>query len=206
MKHIIYKHTSPSGKFYIGYTRQNMIKRWKDHCRSARRYNAKSRFYNALRYYNDDSDWKHEIIEEFEGTRADAIIRERYWIQKLNPEYNANKGGSGGWVVKDKETWRKNLSKSISGSGNPKYSGLTDEDIVNAMVERSKHHGRIISINQCREETGLKIPKHFAKCRFEGLGSKGLYAKVESITGLEYDPYYKNGKRNKDENQKNQAG
>lgn len=187
----IYKHTSPSGKFYIGYTGQSVEKRWKDHCRSARLYQDQRRFYNALRYYEDDADWSTEILEEFEGSRSEATIKERKWIEKLHPEYNANMGGSGGWVVKDKKKWQKNLSKAMKGAGNPKYSGITDEEIIDLAVEAAHRHGRIIPIHRVKEETGAPIPKSLTKFRFNGLGFKGLYVAVENKTGMKYNPYYR---------------
>lgn len=55
----VYKHTSPSGKVYIGITSQNPLKRWQN----GNHYNNQLKFYRAIIKYG----WgniKHEILCE----------------------------------------------------------------------------------------------------------------------------------------------
>lgn len=75
----VYKHTSPSGKVYIGITRQKTQTRWK----RGRGYAYNPHFINAINKYGW-SEFKHEIIAK--GiTKAEAESLE----VKLIAEYNA---------------------------------------------------------------------------------------------------------------------
>ena len=90
-KWVIYKHTSPSGKSYIGLTSKDPEKRWLD----GTGYNSKTKFGKAISKYG----WKnfsHEILEEGITTLAEAQEREKYWIQYLDTfknGYNSTEGG-----------------------------------------------------------------------------------------------------------------
>ena len=55
----IYKHTSPSGKSYIGITKQGKKRFGKD----GNGYKKQRKFYNAIQKYGWDN-FKHEIIED----------------------------------------------------------------------------------------------------------------------------------------------
>lgn len=88
----VYKHTSPSGKVYIGITAQAISRRW--HGGSAYRNNR--HFYAAIKKYGWDSI-QHEIVST--GLSYEAACRmERELIAKYNstnPEkgYNLSPGG-----------------------------------------------------------------------------------------------------------------
>lgn len=89
----IYKHTSPSGKVYIGLTSQeNPNKRWNN----GRGYEKQSYFYRAIQKYGWDNI-KHEILES--GLTEDEVeARERYWIDHYKSDnekygYNLTSGG-----------------------------------------------------------------------------------------------------------------
>lgn len=98
-KYLIYKHTSPSGKVYIGKTKFTLEKRWKEHCYIAN--NPKHTLYNkhlykAIRKYKPEN-FKHEVIvSNLPDYFVDAF--ERYWIWKtdaINNGYNYGIGGEG---------------------------------------------------------------------------------------------------------------
>lgn len=89
----IYKHTSPSGKYYIGVTRQqNLNRRWM----SGHGYISCPLFNNAIQKYG----WKnfiHEILEDY-VLIEEINDRECYWIKlyKSNNRdfgYNIEEGG-----------------------------------------------------------------------------------------------------------------
>lgn len=63
-KYCVYKHTSPSGKVYIGITSQNPIRRWKN----GFGYKTQNCFFNAIKKYSWDNI-KHEIL--FTGLSKD---------------------------------------------------------------------------------------------------------------------------------------
>lgn len=72
----IYKHTSPSGKSYIGITKQGKKRFGKD----GNGYKKQRKFYNAIQKYGWDN-FKHEIIEDnlsFEGDAAHELTAYEY--------------------------------------------------------------------------------------------------------------------------------
>lgn len=103
-KFIIYKHTSPIGKVYIGQTSQsNPIRRWRN---GGKGYFSIDKFGNyhqkliveAINKY-PWKDWKHEIIDTC-NTLEEANKLETYYIKLYksnNPEfgYNMTSGGQG---------------------------------------------------------------------------------------------------------------
>lgn len=115
MKYCVYKHTSPSGKVYIGITRQNPLKRW---C-NGNGYSNNPHFYRAIQKYGWDNI-KHEIL--FDNlSKHDACKIEISLIKKHksnNPAfgYNHSTGGenAGEGVEKSEETRRK-ISNALLG-------------------------------------------------------------------------------------------
>ena len=88
----VYKHTSPSGKVYIGITSTSTAKRWNE----GNGYKRHPYFYNAIKKYGWDNI-KHEIL--FENlTKSMAIQKEIELIKKYHSNdrkfgYNATTGG-----------------------------------------------------------------------------------------------------------------
>ena len=94
MKWLIYKHTSPTGKVYIGQTMQeNPQKRWQ----SGNGYKSHNTiFYKAIQKYGWDN-FSHEIIESNIQTQREANEKEIYWISfydAFKNGYNATLGGN----------------------------------------------------------------------------------------------------------------
>ncbi len=93
----VYCHTSPSGKRYVGYSRDGMAKRWREHCEESRAGSDRL-VCRAIRKYGADS-FKHELLAVTD-TEAGAHASKRYWIvawKTLAPGgYNATMGGDGG--------------------------------------------------------------------------------------------------------------
>ena len=91
-KYIVYKHTSPSGKVYIGITSQEIRKRWKN----GKGYEGCKAFFRAISKYGWENI-KHEIL--FENlTKEEAIKKEIELIDfydSTNPQkgYNLTTGG-----------------------------------------------------------------------------------------------------------------
>ena len=88
----VYKHTVPNGKVYIGITKQNPNRRW----RNGHGYYSSNLFFNAILKYG----WiniTHEILHEG-VTFEEACNLEKYYIQYYNSNnseygYNITKGG-----------------------------------------------------------------------------------------------------------------
>lgn len=88
----VYKHTSPSGKVYIGITGMNPIKRWS----KGKGYKSNLHFWNAICKYGWDS-FKHEILADaISKDEAAKMERELILLYKSNDQefgYNITDGG-----------------------------------------------------------------------------------------------------------------
>lgn len=92
MSGIIYRITNTiNGKCYIGQTSKGLERRWKAHCKDARRGSLYV-VHTAIRKYGPDAF----IVELLEETTDNQLNdRERYWIAELQPAYNMTEGGDG---------------------------------------------------------------------------------------------------------------
>lgn len=92
-KYIVYRHTSPNGKVYIGITCTSTKIRWGV---SGKGYNKNILFYRAINKYGWNN-FKHEILLENQ-TKSCAIYAEKYlirWYKSHNISYNITDGGEG---------------------------------------------------------------------------------------------------------------
>ena len=157
----VYKHTSPSGKIYIGITCQKPEQRWKN----GKRYEACKAFYRAIQKYG----WKnikHEILFT-KLTIEEANLMEQCLIalyDSTNPQfgYNITLGGGGTLGLKgDKhplygkpltETHKNNLSNSLKGrtAWNKGKTGYLTEEHKNILIQ--SHKGKHLT-----EETKKKL-------------------------------------------------
>lgn len=106
--YIIYKHTSPSGKIYIGITRQSPKRRW----RYGYGYPSNSYFSNAIKKYGWDN-FTHEILEsDLSKERACELEKELISLyKKQGISYNIADGGQDGNTMKRTEKERLHLSE-----------------------------------------------------------------------------------------------
>ena len=89
----VYRHTSPSGKIYIGITFRNPKVRWG---KNGIYYKSNIKFYNAILKYGWDNI-KHEVLLS-KCTKEEAIVFEKLLIahyKGLNISYNIADGGEG---------------------------------------------------------------------------------------------------------------
>jgi len=90
---IIYSIESPSGKKYIGQTKQRLSKRISQHFIASKNINHTRSLYRAMRKYARE-DFKIKILEECSPDILDE--RESYWItfyNTMNEGYNLTSGG-----------------------------------------------------------------------------------------------------------------
>lgn len=161
----VYKHTSPSGKVYIGITGCDPKNRWKA---NGLGYKGQTVFWRAIEKYGW-SNFKHEIIES-ELSLEDALRLEAEYISRYdsnNPErgYNRNSGGFGniGRIFTEEDRARlseakKNPSeetrKRISEAG--KGRRHSDETKLKMSQSRTGHNTSF--------ETRKKISKALKNC------------------------------------------
>lgn len=113
-KFMVYKHTTPSNKIYIGITCQKPQKRW----RYGYGYSNCPLFYKAIKKYGWDNI-NHEILYE-NLTKEEAILKEKELIEKYDSTnnkkgYNLTKGGEGNFGVIFTEDRKQKISKSKMG-------------------------------------------------------------------------------------------
>ena len=127
-KWTVYIHKSPSGKFYVGITGQEVERRWKN----GEGYKTNTYFYKAINKYGWDN-FKHIIFREnLTAKEAKSIEIKMIAILRSNNKkygYNITAGGDGSYgMIKSKET-REKISKSLTGRKNPPPSKETREKI-----------------------------------------------------------------------------
>lgn len=162
----VYKHTSPSGKVYIGITSQKPESRWGV---GGKGYRRNVYFGKAIQKYGWDNI-KHEIL--FTGlSKSEAYIKETELIslyKSNNPEYGYNLSTGGEYARTGcpcSENTRKKISESLTGRH------LTDEhrakiSKVHKRVPKSEEHRRKIGDAQ-RGAKNHMYGKHLseATCR-----------------------------------------
>lgn len=92
MSYTVYKHTSPSGKVYIGITGVNPVKRWGG---QGQGYYSQV-FYTAIQKYGWDN-FKHEILfiglKKKEAEKLEQALIKRYKSTNPRHGYNVSIGG-----------------------------------------------------------------------------------------------------------------
>lgn len=133
----VYKHTSPSGKVYIGITRQDPWTRWS----SGTGYKHSPHFQAAIHKYGWDNI-QHEIIAE--GLTKEAAERMEIELIKQHRAtdrdygYNADNGGNSPGS-KSEETRRK-ISAAVSGAKHPLYGVKQSPEWVAKRMAKVKGH------------------------------------------------------------------
>ena len=202
-KWIVYKHTSPSGKVYVGVTKNKPEQRWGN----GKGYKTNTRFYRAICKYGWDS-FLHEVVAE-DLTEAEAIKIETELIalydsaNKLHG-YNVALGGHNQSDESRKKIGETRKARKIPSPTTGKhFSKETREKISKALT--GKHHtvteqARINIANAkrgsknpnygkpMREQTKLRLIEARSKPVVRIIGTnKELYqsaAHAEQITGI----------------------
>jgi len=106
--HLIYRYTSPSGKCYIGKTKESREGRRKYEHINDSKNGSSTKFHNSLRKYGEDN-FKYEVL--MRGIPSEIVNGlEVIYINLHNPEYNITTGGDG----IDSETAKLNALKRWS--------------------------------------------------------------------------------------------
>lgn len=142
----VYKHTSPSGKVYIGITSQKPENRWNH----GKGYEFNSHFYRAIQKYGWDN-FTHEILYT-DLTKEEACVEEmKLIIQYKSSErdfgYNLSTGGEhpGTGRVVSEETRRK-LSESNRGQTRSEETCKKMSDKAKLRIgERHPRYGKHLS-------------------------------------------------------------
>lgn len=125
----IYRHTSPSGKVYIGQTCSKVWVRW---LHNGNGYKNQSYFWRAIQKYGWNN-FTHEVL--LEGiSKKEADYAEKYlikWYKTHKMSYNCTDGGEG---VRGIIPWNKGKKTGII----PWNKGLPMSDEIKEKVSKSK--------------------------------------------------------------------
>lgn len=130
---------------YVGMT-NNLSRRWTTHVHSCNNGNQ-SKLYAAMRKYGIDK-FKMELVNEF-YSKEDCCAAEIFAISFLTnnniKHYNLHSGGTGGFVVQDKEEWIKKLKDARKGKQpalGMKHTKDNKQIFSNASKRRWDENGR----------------------------------------------------------------
>lgn len=172
----VYVHTSPSGKRYVGITKQNPKKRWKN----GEGYKAHHPyFYSAIKKYGWEN-FSHEIVAD--GlSKQEAEAKEIELIAAYNSncrEYGYNIENGGNSVGKHSEETRRKISQKLKGHSvsteareklrianlGKKGTPLTTE---HRELLKRVNTGRVVSeetrLRLSRSHKGIKLSEHTKK-------------------------------------------
>lgn len=121
-RYCVYKHTSPSGKIYVGITSQKPIERWGSDGRGYLTKNKNGEFRqpamaNAVIKYSNWGEWEHEIVannlSSIDAKRMEQELIAKYNCTDSNCGYNISPGGE---VTNHSEATKKKISESKKGT------------------------------------------------------------------------------------------
>ena len=142
----VYKHTTPSGKVYIGITSQKPERRWRNG--NGYKHGKCVAFWNAIKKYGWDNI-THEILEK-NLSNEDACEKEKQYIkqyQSTNPKfgYNIASGGSG--------------CPGLKGEKNPLYGIPRSDKDKQTISEAIKKYYETHDRKPISDETRKKLSK-----------------------------------------------
>lgn len=182
----VYKHTSPSGKCYIGITNQKPENRWGH---NGFNYAIKKKdekfkhpyFANAILKYGWDN-FSHEILHENLSKEEACSLEQKYisMYKEDGKSYNISDGGEGNWGYKFTDEQRKRMSEAQKGKKQSqetiakrvaKNTGKTRTDEQKMKTSKSviqyDLQGNFISeyfsINEASRQTGINNA-HIGDC------------------------------------------
>ena len=134
-KYIVYMHTSPSMKRYVGITSLEPDKRWKN----GNGYKDQSYFWNAIQKYGWDN-FNHEILIQ-DASFEEACVLEQEFIQYYKTYdksygYNLTLGGEGRILTEEQ---KKKLSEQRQGQNACGYGYFPSEETKKKMSDAAKN-------------------------------------------------------------------
>lgn len=139
----VYKHTTPSGKVYIGITRQKPVHRW-GKCGNG--YKGNKHFYSAIKKYGWDSIIHEIVCEGLSQEKAEDIERKLiYHYQSYKREFGYNRALGGHALSKES---RKKIGETRKKRGIKPWSyGKHLSEATKAKLSKA-HTGRRFTISE----------------------------------------------------------
>lgn len=198
--YVVYRHTSPSSKVYIGITCQIPERRWSN----GYGYKDSPKFYKAIQKYGW-INFKHEILYSSLDEISAKMIEEDliYYYKSLNKSYNISAGGDGSKGVIMSEEARKKMSDAKKGKPSNRKGKHLSEETKDKLRKANlgKHHTeetkkKISEANKGKifsEETRQKISeskigfKHSEESKKKisenNKGNRGMSWKIDPVNG-----------------------
>lgn len=179
-KYIVYKHTTPNGKVYIGITRTTLERR----CGSnGCNYSKNILFYRAIQKYGWQNI-KHEIL--FDGlTKEQATAKEVELIAEYQSNnslygYNISVGGESGnaGIVASEETRKK---MSLAHLGNPSNTGRKLSEETRQKLSIARKGNKNMLGKKFSEETRKKMSEAQKGAKNHFYGKKHTPETIEKI-------------------------
>lgn len=192
-KYIIYIHTI-CGESYIGYTSKPLSERLHKHFTNAF-YGIDTKFYRKIRKYGA-ANIVSKILQEC-NSQEEARRLEREYIKKYDTfknGLNSTIGGDGGDIINDlsPSKYKKFIEKRkalSTGSNNPRYSGYTDEQLIQEAVNFFKRNNRFVFAHWFKYCKTKKMPLNYSKFRFGGKNRLGLLNGLKEKLTKEQIPF-----------------
>lgn len=162
----VYKHTSPTGKVYVGITCRKPEHRWAN----GMGYTQNKHFFSAIEKYGWDN-FKHEIVATGLN-KSEACEMEKSLIAKYKSnlrEYGYNKSTGGDAPCAGRKQEREEIEKRRMALLGKKRTEETKRNISNAKKGRSNGHEGVLGIanaksgivKQINESTGEVIAVYY---------------------------------------------
>lgn len=156
----VYKHTSPSGKVYIGITKQNPVRRW----RNGFGYKTQVYFYKAILKYGWDN-FTHEILfsnlTEEEACQKEIELIDFYCSNNWRFGYNVKNGGEvgGTFTVETRAKISTNRKNKCVGAENHfygKHHSAENRERQSEMMKgnsffKGRHHSEEFKKNKSKQ-------------------------------------------------------
>ena len=185
-KFIVYKHTSPDGKVYIGITCQKPEERW----RNGKGYKFNQHFTNAINRYGWEN-FSHDILfsnlsQEDAKAKEKALIKSHNATNKMNG-YNITEGGDCASGMKGKHHSNKTKKKmSIAHKGfkhtkesRQRMSAVQKGKTISKKTTEAVSKARSIPV-MC-VETGVIYHNAHDIMRFLGINPSHIYESCKGI-------------------------
>lgn len=163
----VYKHTTPSGKVYIGQTKQKPEKRWQNGKGYA--YGTNDYFYNAIKKYGWENI-EHKILRsgltKDEAEKLEIEFIAKYKTTSREFGYNIDSGGNScGKHTKEYKIRMSHIQKEIWEGDEERREKMSKMRLGTHLSEKTKEKLRIANL-------GKKYPKEVGEKRGEKLKGK----------------------------------
>lgn len=160
----IYKHTSPSGKVYIGQTNQKPENRWNN----GKNYKQCTVFFSAIQKYGWDNIQHEVLFTGLDQLNADIIEEDLiYYYKQIGRSYNLASGGSVNRGWKHSDETKEKIRLSHLGENNSNYGKSPSKET------REK-------ISKARKGKGTKRVEQIDKSTLEVIRAWDSLSEVES--------------------------